>query len=87
MIFAPIRKHFARFVEAKPLGDTVALALSKIGLSKERVNQWLGSCRCAHRQEKLNQLSLWAARVLAGNVANAETHLNQIIGNGITQTK
>jgi hypothetical protein len=47
------------------LGDLVESALTKIGITKDKVEQWLGRpCGCAERQEKLNKLSRWAKRVL-----------------------
>lgn len=49
------------------LGDVVERALSKLGISEEKVSKWLGRpCGCPERKEKLNTLHLWALRVLAG---------------------
>lgn len=49
------------------LGDMVEAALSKVGITKERVSSWLGKeCNCAERQEKLNKLSEWATSVFKG---------------------
>lgn len=42
------------------LGDLIEDALSKVGITKERVQRWLGECRCEERKEKLNYLSTWA---------------------------
>lgn len=54
------------FVAPRPgLGDAVESALTRIGISRERVEAWLGRpCGCAERKEKLNRLGRWAARVL-----------------------
>ena len=49
------------------LGDNVKKALSAVGITEERVSNWLGApCNCAERVEKLNQLGNWASRVLSG---------------------
>lgn len=50
-----------------PLGDQVERALTFVGITKERVSQWVGApCNCAARQQKLNQLGDWAAKALGG---------------------
>jgi len=49
----------------KELGDVVEAALTKVGITEERVSQWLGrKCNCKSRREKLNKLSKWARNVL-----------------------
>ena len=49
------------------LGDQVEAALSKVGITTDRVSKWLGRpCRCPERKEKLNLLSIWAKRKLLG---------------------
>ena len=51
------------------LGDNIKKALSAVGITEERVSNWLGTpCNCAERVEKLNQLGNWASRVLSGAV-------------------
>lgn len=51
------------------LGDNIKKALTAVGITEERVSNWLGApCNCAERVEKLNQLGNWASRVLSGAV-------------------
>ena len=62
------------------LGDSVASALESIGITKGRVESWLGRpCGCTRRQEKLNQLDRWARRILGGKTEEAEKHLENIL--------
>lgn len=62
------------------LGDAVYKALSSVGLTSARVERWLGGpCGCEERRQKLNQLSAWASRVLAGKTADAERWLSRIM--------
>ena len=62
------------------LGNRVGKALGIIGITSSRVSQWLGRpCRCKQRQEKLNVLGKWAARVVKCKTKNAEEYLNQIM--------
>ena len=43
--------------KARGLGDMTADALAAIGITKERVSQWLGRpCRCPERQAWLNEI-------------------------------
>lgn len=64
------------------LGDRVEQALSTVGISKHRVSSWLGKdCGCAERQEKLNQLSRWAKRVVRGKLDNAKEYFDRITDN------
>ena len=73
------------------LGDIVEKALSKIGVTEERVQTWLGRpCGCRRRKEKLNQLGQWAARILTGKTVekDAADNLDTMIDDGIkTETK
>lgn len=65
------------------LGDKIESVLSLLGITKERVGQWLEkeSCtNCQETQDKLNALGFWADRVLGGKVDNALTFLERIIG-------
>lgn len=51
------------------LGDNIKKALTAVGITEERVSNWLGApCNCAERVEKLNQLGNWASKVLSGAV-------------------
>lgn len=64
------------------LGDSVERALTAVGLSRERVELWLGeTCRgCEERKRRLNAIHAWAIRVLSGRQQNSETYLQQIMG-------
>lgn len=62
------------------LGDRVEQALSRLGVTKERVESWVGKgCRCGERKERLNQLDLWARRVLSGKMEKAKEFLDSIV--------
>jgi hypothetical protein len=62
------------------LGDRVEQALTVVGITSERVEQWLGRpCGCAERREKLNRLGAWVSRVLNGKTDDAKQHLDRII--------
>lgn len=64
----------------KSLGDYVESALSKLGITSERVEAWIGlPCGCEERKQRLNQLSNWAWRILQGRLDNAEKYLNEIM--------
>lgn len=47
------------------LGDSIEAALSLVGISSEKVEQWIGfPCGCLERKERLNQLGAWAKQAL-----------------------
>lgn len=63
------------------LGDLVQRALAVAGVTSARVEAWLGKpCGCEERKEKLNQLDLWARRVVGGRVERAREYLEGIVG-------
>lgn len=63
------------------LGTTISLALKLVGISPERIENWLGiPCGCKEREEKLNQLGAWAWRVARGKTQDALKYLHQLIG-------
>ena len=63
------------------LGDAVESALTLVGITKDRVEKFLGRpCDCRERKEKLNRLSAWAKRIVSGETEKAEDYLNEIIG-------
>jgi hypothetical protein len=65
------------------LGDVVEKALAAVGITKDRVEVWVGRpCGCRERQEKLNRLSRWAIRVLRGRTEEAEKHLEDTMKDG-----
>lgn len=62
------------------LGDAVESALKMVGITEERVSNWLGRpCGCTERKEKLNSLGMWAQRVLSGKTDDAVKHLDTLI--------
>src|SRR5205823_1705059 len=72
--------------EVRGLGDVVESALVKIGITKERVEKWVGApCGCNERRVKLNALGSWAKRVIAGNVEKAAEFLSNIIGEDVSK--
>lgn len=61
----------------------VETALSSVGITKERVERWLGpECGCDERQQKLNAIGEWATRVVRGRVNGARNFLESIMGEG-----
>lgn len=64
------------------LGDYIKRALSRIGVTEERVARIfkVDSCGCESRRQKLNALHAWARRVLRGKVRGAEKFLDDILG-------
>lgn len=62
------------------LGDRVESALSLVGITSERVSEWIGEpCNCDIRREKLNALGYWASRVLHRGSHRAKEYLEQIM--------
>lgn len=62
------------------LGDKIHNALRAVGITPERVEQWVGGpCGCQERQEKLNQLGRWAARILRGSTDRAKEYLDAMM--------
>ena len=64
------------------IGDHAEKALSTLGITKERVEKWLGRpCHCTERQEKLNRFGAWVAGVLGGKAeTEAKEELDKMIG-------
>jgi DNA repair protein RadC len=51
------KKPAKQMSRQKGLGDLVTMALSAVGITKERVSKAIGRpCGCAKRQERLNEL-------------------------------
>lgn len=62
------------------LGDTVEMVLTKMGITKERVERWIGApCGCKDRQDRLNRLGYWVRRVLTGKTEKAAEYLDSIM--------
>ncbi len=63
------------------LGDRVESALSAVGITKDRVERWLGKkCGCAERKKKLNQLGTWAESVARSGAEAARSTINNLLG-------
>lgn len=61
------------------LGDSIAAALSLVGVTPQFVERWIGECCCKKRQERLNILGNWAVRVISGKVDKAAEYLEKIV--------
>lgn len=61
------------------LGDSVQQALETIGITQQRVKDWLGDCCCEERKEKLNQLDTACRRVLKSKIDEARKYLIQLL--------
>ena len=62
------------------LGDHIESALRLVGVTKERVESWLGRpCGCAERQRKLNQIGAWAYRIVSGKKEKAQEYLDEML--------
>lgn len=63
------------------LGDAVEAALSKIGITKELVSEWMGRpCSCPEKKEKLNNLHRWAENAAKETADKARALLGKLIG-------
>lgn len=71
------------------LGDWVESALTSVGITSERVEEWIGKpCNCAERKEKLNALHRWCYRILGGKVEDplqAQESLNSLMSEEATK--
>jgi hypothetical protein len=74
-------KHTSRLPEPckEGLGTSVEKALILVGITKDRVEKWLGQCKCQERKEKLNLLSNWAQRAINGKIKSASQWLQHIL--------
>lgn len=72
--------------EPELLGDKISSALAFIGVTEERVSNWLGGpCGCSERREKLNQLHAWAKEAVSQTKEKALSFLNGLLGgNGVS---
>lgn len=63
------------------LGDAVESALSAVGITKERVAEWIGGpCGCKERQQRLNDLHQWAKDTVGVTVEKGRALLGKLIG-------
>lgn len=77
-----VETNYGRYLQGcgGGLGDLVEKALTKVGITKERVEQWIGGpCGCEERKRKLNNLTTWAKRAL-GMESDAEAELRELLG-------
>lgn len=64
-----------------PWGDVVSKALSTIGVTPERVSEWIGAdCGCKERRQRLNELGDWSGKVINGAISNAKERLEGLVG-------
>jgi hypothetical protein len=61
------------------LGDAVESVLEAVGISKQRVQRWLGSCCCEARKEKLNYLHSWSRQSVIMGLEVARRYINQML--------
>ncbi len=62
------------------LGDVIEKALESVGVTKARVSGWLGKpCNCEERQAKLNQLHIWAIRVIKNRSTSPISEIEGIL--------
>lgn len=62
------------------LGEFVERALSTLGVTKDRVEQWVGKpCGCRERKQKLDALDKWARQSLAKGGEQAVEYLRRLI--------
>jgi len=80
MLQDALRCHDGHIVSAatKPeqkgwaFGTVIKTALSKVGITEERVSDWIGApCNCSERADKLDQLSAWAEQAIKGIIKPA----------------
>jgi hypothetical protein len=62
------------------LGDRVESVLSAVGITRDRVERWVGpECGCEERKEKLNTLDQYARRYLSGKIHQAKHYLERLV--------
>jgi hypothetical protein len=78
---AHVETNYGRYLDCTGgLGDLIESALTKVGITKEKVEQWIGGpCGCEERKRKLNNLTAWAKRAL-GMESDAEAELRELLG-------
>ena len=77
-----VRERYGNYLCRTPrgLGDLVEAALRQVGITKDRVERWLGRpCGCAERQQKLNALGDWARRAM-GKTDRVADELEEMLG-------
>ena len=62
------------------LGDRIEQALTRVNVTTVTVTKWLGKpCNCDYYKQKLNQLDVWARKVISENLQRAKEHLKGIL--------
>lgn len=73
---APAVKNGCGGCNKKPslwqLGDKLEEALSAVGITKARVEKYIGDCGCSSRQVALNKIGSWLQRALTGESGKDE---------------
>ncbi len=65
------------------LGTLLERALASVGITKERVERWLGRpCGCTERRDRLDQLDLWARQRLFGTTPVDGTEVEHLLKEG-----
>jgi len=73
-------RHMRQPKEKNYLGDVLEKALTAIGVTKDRIEVFLGHpCGCVERQRKLNELHRWALVIAKGKMRGARWRLNHIL--------
>ena len=62
------------------IGDQVETALALMGITKQRVSNWLGiPCNCDQRKQKLNKLHAWARMSVKVSADKAKQYIEKIL--------
>lgn len=61
------------------LGDQVEAALEAVGVTKDRVGRWLGTCCCEKRKQRMNDLHRWSRQSVRMGLEAARRYLNQML--------
>lgn len=61
------------------LGDHISSVLTLVGITEDRVTEWLGyPCGCGKRREQLNLLHAWAEKQLRGLFVSKQEAIDQL---------
>lgn len=64
----------------KGLGDIVEEALTKIGITSDKITELIGrDCGCKRRREKMNRLGRWLAKVTSGRFSEAREEFQGLL--------
>lgn len=78
----PRSRAYTPIMNSMGWGDRVHSALEAIGITEERVEDWLGrACAgCAERRRRLNRLGWWMEEIFKGRVAEAKQRFEEMLG-------